>query len=269
MSKPEKPRPPDEELLKKMRTEEVFKDLQQKYGLETPAQGAPEAKNDHGMSRVLADLNARRKRFLESLEGIPFRVETIPADEIEQIIEARKLCRQFVEDSERATEGLADQEKLNVLNNKLGELEGALDQLPLWTHKFSTESEGGGAADTEEMTVNPETDSVYFVTPHGASLRLKKSNLNEGLQNVISRFAEKIYFIRSDGTIILEPKVGYSVREYFGDDFNDLIWSGADQDFPSKIKIFQSDDGKIHAVLAEDKASILHTGDRVNKIHRI
>lgn len=270
MSKPEKPQPPDiEERLKKMRTAEVLEDLTEKFGLKAPAPTAPETKKDLGMSRVLADLNARKKRFLESLEGIPFHTETIPADEINQIITARKLCRQFVEDSERATEGLTKQEKLNALRNRLKELEAKLDELPLWTYKFSTESEGGGVADSEEMTVNTETDSVYFITPHGVSVRLKKSNLSEGLQNVITKFAAKIFFVKDDGAISLDPKVGYSVREYFGDDFDNLVWSGVANDFPSKIKIFQSDDGKVHAVLADDEGTPVHTGDRVNKIHRV
>jgi len=284
MANPEKPKPPmsDEQRMKQMGTDRVLDDLRQKYKLpptdQTVSTQKKEALEKTGYSRVLADIKEKTRRFAEALEGVPYHSETISATEMRSIAMARKICREFVDRSAQYVRDLESQfgkgaefetKKKEHLKTELANLERALDMLPIWKEKISTESEGGGASPCSEepLTVNPETDSVYYITPSGSSLRLKKTIIDEGLGNVFSRFAERIIFVGPKMKISVQPIKGFSVREYFTETFSDRLGSeNVAHDFNSRLRIYEKD-GDIKAiVMPEDDTSEPHAGDRVNKI---
>jgi len=282
MSNPEKSKPPtsEEDALTRMGTKRILEELRQKYGLAAPADQEAESNNKIGTSRVLADLQEKSRKFAKALEGVPYHSETIPAAEIREVVMARKICLGFVEHSEQYVHNLKsrfgqgaefEKKKKEYLQSELANLEHALDALPIWRKKFSTEGEGGGVASesNESLTINSEMDSIYYITPHGSSLRLKKSIIADGLDMVASRFAEKIFFVGKTGKISVQPIEKFTVREYFTEKFSNCVRDeNVSQDFHSHIRTYEKD-GDIRAiVMPEDDTNEPHVGDRVNKIFK-
>ncbi|GEM_PF-3552858 len=267
--------PKTEDSLKNLRTEDVLSELDRKFGR---GNGNLDGNLQHGTrtDAVLDELDSQARRREKSLEGIPFHSDTIPAEEMRKIIEASEVCRQFIQGTENQIAELAasfggdsaqfEEEKNALLKKQLADLEASLDRLPFWNRKFSTDNTNNGALAEAPIAENPERDSIYYITPSSVSLRLKKVNLINGLNAVVNKFAEKIFFVRKR-EISLEPKLGYTVEEYFGEDFSNIIISGqVSFDFQSAIKTFQSSDGKIRDVIPTNGKTEKHDGDRVNKI---
>ncbi len=67
-----------------------------------------------------------------------------------------------------------------------------LESLPLWQHVFTTDNQQGAL-----------NQSIYFMTPHGASLRLKTSKLlRDGMSGVIQPISDRILFYDRDQAIV-------------------------------------------------------------------
>ncbi len=110
---------------------------------------------DMGMENIINDLAEKKRKYLKSLETLPHRSEIIPVVELEQLQIADSLLRAAIEEFEDEVKRLDStfgQEKSEsfarakndaeqrILNNLIANL----DKLDVWSHKFSTESQGTG-----------------------------------------------------------------------------------------------------------------------------
>lgn len=235
-------------------------------------------------------MNEREPRnFQPTYEGM--KGESIPATEIKQLFEVQKKLQEFTEkdrkyrmpylpmaDYAKVDEVfLADKAKLEKIHGHpiispqtfqlrhdaerhiygkledtsravLSEVMTYLDSLPLWQYKFSTEYKQG-----RRQPWDWYNDSLYYVTPSGISLRLKKAVVREqGLAGVIQppqekvTFENKYDFNQSDSRpkqISTVPQIGWHVEEYQSEDFRQLMASGEiSQDFPSHIVVVEHED---------------------------
>lgn len=225
-----------------------------------------------GMLRILDDISKKREALVARLEGVPFHYDVIPASEIEGLRTVRQmvLARISQYETELGTLGLTAQDSENQqvkdLNSRhFASMESALDEAFEWKAKFLTESGGGG----EEIGEDSEHDSIYYITPSNASLRLRRQSFQDGLglRGVVQPIAGKIWYITpgKQNEIEREPRVGLYIREAITDGFLNRVrgQSKNDGDYRSTIEVYE-EEGKILHVNA--KAADIHEGDRINKI---
>jgi hypothetical protein len=113
-----------------------------------------------------------------------------------------------------------------------------LDQQPFWKNKFATRRPYGYTSEDRQTM----TDSFYYVTPSGCSLRLLAYSLpKEGLKIAIQPFMEKIIYLDEKGISHGSPQVGLSPVEYVTDDFWDALKAEGKKGFTSRIKQYQID----------------------------
>jgi len=139
-----------------MGTARVLRDLGGKYEKDEDAGVV----GSMGSVDVLQDLSDKATRRKESLEGIIPERRTFSAKEIGAMQAVDRLIRDFLDDFGDSTDP-----------NDLTVLERRLDVLPLWRAKFSS----GGRDLHGELSFDEKINSVYYMTPSGASLRLKKA----------------------------------------------------------------------------------------------
>jgi len=227
----------------------------------------------------------KEEKRKEKLKDVSFYNETISKDEIRRLCIAQKFLSDCVESFEEdlvllkntLTESSLEYKKQAEvkLHSKLLEMENGLDGMNLWVSKFSTDHSSGGGPVSEGISINPEKDSIYYVTASGASLRIRKVGLEDGkfnLRGVVQPFAEKICFYDYSQrdtfrkfAISLTPEIGSTVHDFFGSAFRDMIKEEEiNHDFVSAIKIYKKDDKVVDIVAPEGHTE--HNGDFVNKI---
>lgn len=118
-----------------------------------------------------------------------------------------------------------------------------LDSLDIWKTKFTTRNDGRLISEDEKEA----TDSIYYVTQGGQSLRLRKHGLLEqGLSGSIEPFMEKIFFVDKQwdnpndrAKVSDKVKKGSFVMEYVTDEFLLAQNNPANNEFVSRIKRYK------------------------------
>jgi ribonucleotide reductase alpha subunit len=237
-----------------------------------------------GFNEIIGQISEKREQHKKELENFPFEQQTIPIPEIKQLHLVNSFLEKTMEKYKKELElisGLISEKdsqislevfaKVKKLEQKtISDVIDGLDQLDIWSYKFSTLSQG--IAEDLEKTSSERTpdDSIYYMTPSGASLRLKMANRNRGAKTIIEPIMEKIFFekVGADGKDLSEvPKIGYNVVEYATQEFFNLM---AAKDtkigsaYKSSIKKYNQG-GKIEIPKLEN-VKYSHEGSPVNKI---
>lgn len=224
---------------------------------------------DMRSSGVLAELEERRRRKEEWLENSRLEHRTIPREEILGVCAVHRTLADFLDRYGEST----DPEHLKALVSYL-------DTLPLWKAKFST-----GEYDREHrLVIDDVMDSLYYLTPSGLSLRLKRSLLVDGekmgegsdMRAVIQSFADLILFRRKEEgrEAFLSywddfPITGSPVTEYFSWTLEEVLNQPSSQvhAFESPVAVRRDEFG-IKSVDCEAKFRAgTHEGHDVNKIY--
>lgn len=155
---------------------------------------------------------------------------------------------------------------LDLENKYLERVIRFLDGLDIWQVKFTTRDENCFASKEEKE----DTDSIYYVSKTGQSLRIKKHGLlKDGLSGSIEPFMEKIFYIdsqresfRNRANVSDQAQKGLFVMEYTTDEFLEVQNGFTAQDFTSRIRRFEKD-GKIIYLNPVDGRR--HRGYPINK----
>ena len=227
---------------------------------------------------IIKDIANKKTATLKELKKLPFECDKISLAEMEQLRavnaflssaiekyekESKSLELIFGKDGQKNTESYKKAKK-DIEQKRISNIMTDLDSLKVWSHKFSSESQGTG----ENLTKTPD-DSLYYMSHSGASLRFKMANKGKGLKKIIQPIMEKIFFerVRKGKIEILEtPKLGYTVCEYATQDFFDqLEKDSVDSDYKSQIRKYKRGD-KIEIPKLEN-IKYDHEGSPVNKIY--
>lgn len=259
------PKSKEEEMMEKIGTARVLEDLKRKYrsgDKEPVSNGGPSIMPEETWKHLIG----RRDAFLRSLEGLPRELHVVPHNEIAGLIRIQQILDVFLKEHERDKK-LSDREAFSKLVS-------ILDAITLWETKFATECSGGASDSVPLQAYNIDTDSLYYSTKSGSTLRLKTATLQDGgsLREVIQPITEKIVFEASDGQVDETPAIGSYVREYVTSSFDNAIRSGDASKYQPGLRIYRRGDG-IAAVshikdvrTGQESFSVDHNGDRVNKI---
>ena len=228
----------------------------------------------------------QEKREAEAyLETLPYETETIPADELKQVITINGVLDAAIRTYDRRIADLRTQHREEGNPNTFQDLVDEInretfhglikvfDKLDIWSAKFSTDS-GGDARQAPEQ--NPREDSIYYMTSSGICLRLKavnlplgfkRENLEADIRGPIQPFNEKVFFVGRGGKFSEKPEIGLEVREYTTIGFNRILRDKkVDGDYQSSIKTYHQQDGKLVAITKPKDLYCHHEGHLVNKI---
>lgn len=255
-----------EVALERMGHHSVIGDLKAKYSLgkEIPPNDVPSIGGNS-----IAELIKRNKDLESEVMRLPTVQETYQQNELQKISEIDSWLSLFVSDFRLKFQNLdvkSQQYKQETEKAILQVLE-YLDNAGIWSFKFSTEASGGKSQGQLEFF---EDDSIYYMTESGASIRIKRSAVNDGYDfgAIFQPFMEKIFFMsgRAKGGIMESvPALGFSVIDYKTKEFERRIKShDAKGDFTSPLTVYMKE-GKPYAVGGPEDIRI-HEGDRVNKI---
>ncbi len=250
----------------------VLDDLRSKYQqpqvqAEPAFQGTDQGAILKGMGNVWKVDTQRRREEQERLSvGSTIVHETYSVQELAQIAQVRERLDMMIARFDVQVAGLDKKSPEYIKKAKLevAKMVAYLDGLPLWKFKFSTEIGAGVVG----PLVEDESDSLYYMTASGISMRLRRASLEEGhgLNRVAQPFMEKMRFRAPqinhfDGI----PTLGSTVEDYATREFSERLRNpGEKSDFVSPLAVWVKD-GKPVAVGGSDDAYI-HNGDRVNRI---
>lgn len=166
-----------------------------------------------------------------------------------------------------------------ISKGKLRRTEEMMDSAAAWKHKFTTESR-----------IRKGEDSIYYMSEHGVSQRLKTSRLTrQGLRGVVEPLADRIIFIDEQQSFLpqeqkdrvrkelgenfvdcfpvkaasLEPRIGYSVQEYFSSRLMQEQGRKSHQQGHDYVTLRRH--GDLFIVLC-DKIEQTHSGHKVNAL---
>lgn len=221
-----------------------------------------------GFRDILNYVSERKKGFERRLDLLPYTEDVFTREEIRQIIEVKRRLDTLVQQFNQETRGFnPDSEHYVQICGKYikKELE-LLDAFPNWLHKFSTEA--GGAA--EGQLGSSPYDSIYYMTSHNISLRIKRANIKKGLAAVIQPFFEKVLFEKPNGSYMVStPELGYTVIEYSSPQFLDLQSREIPkEDFHSPLRMYYENDQIVAVRTKKEGETLKHAGDRINKIFK-
>jgi hypothetical protein len=135
-----------------------------------------------------------------------------------------------------------------------------LDNLTIWQHKFTTRNEDSTKSE-EELA---DTDSLYYVTKSGQSLRIKKYDLIKNwLSQSIQPFMEKIFFTGEDQASSDIPETRRYVVEYYTDEFISDQTKADATEFKSRIRKYEKDGKTIYLNPIDGH---MHRGYPINRI---
>ncbi|HSX41817.1 MAG TPA: hypothetical protein VLE93_00530 [Candidatus Saccharimonadales bacterium] len=115
----------------------------------------------------------------------------------------------------------------NALFPLVEEMEVYLDSLNIWKHKLTTVNQ---EARIEKFPQPEKFDSLYYITPEGVSLRLKRRLVrDEDVHGLVQPYMEKIFFKNYQSEEVKEvPELGLSVIEYTTAGFAKLMTGSAE-----------------------------------------
>lgn len=203
--------------------------------------------------KFIGNLKKQQAETERVLEGLPVERQVFLQKELETVVQVQDLLNALMRRSEA---------KQKPATEVLGEIQFALDNLKnVWEYKFRSGNVG---------KPKDETDSVYYMTKSGISLRLKKINLPKGIRHVVQPFMEQVFFLGDNGEIVEKPVEGYVVDEYLSTDFlrlqnGEIPVKG---DFQSNIAKYMHGQ-RIIAVKDLQNSHLQHDGSPVNNIIKI
>lgn len=226
---------------------------------------------------IMAEFAKKRSNYIESLKGVPYKNQVIPANDfeclrkIEVFLEAVRIrYDKEVADIESiyGKEGCLNQkafvqEKQKIEDEAFNEAFQTVNGLSIWSYKFSTMC---GAGINDPLVCSPD-DSIYFMTSFGVSLRFKRANRGKGIRKIILPFMEKIFFLGNRDRIE-KPETGYYVCEYATQEFLALIdWKNpVKKDYQSQIRKYERNG--IMEIPKLDNILYSHDGHPVNWIEK-
>jgi hypothetical protein len=154
-----------------------------------------------------------------------------PREELEQIRQVNLWLQQILSElKNKQTENPQKYKNENYEKRVLELIMSDLDKLDLWLCKFSTSNR----AHQWDNLSPKETDSIYYMTPSGASIRFKRIMFDEnnsyakhpdehGLHYVVQDFATFIYFKNRHGGSNVPTVKDSEVKEIFDDKFQAMI----------------------------------------------
>jgi len=225
---------PSEEMLRLMEVNAKLKEFKDQEKNERAALGFDFEKADGEYELAKQEVDAMRGREFVREESD----EKIEHDRLLKIAQ-----KKLYETHRRIYQPIIDLE-----NRHLEQVIQFLDSLDIWKTKFTTRDENRFASDEEKN----DTDSIYYVTKTGQSLRLRKYGLlKDGLSGSIEPFMEKIFYIdnqyenfRDRANVSEQAESGLFVMEYTTDEFQEAQNDSEAQEFRSRIKRYEKD-GKI------------------------
>ena len=195
---------------------------------------------DESFRDVIAKHAQGQQELKREVERLPYETSSFPVEALNKIILIRK-------DLQKATANLPIEP---ALSSAIGYLDSHQ-----WASRFTSGDIGKR---------NPESDSLYWVTPEGASLRLKISNKTTGdINAVIQPFYERVIFQDHQNNVLFKPQVGLVAMEYASPEFFAIQKSEkAEAPLKSRIKIYQKD-GRPY-VLENVENGHSHTSSEIN-----
>lgn len=156
---------------------------------------------------------------------------------------------------------------MDIENKHLEQVVQFLDSQDMWKEKFTTRDDNRAASEEEKDA----TDSIYYVTSNGQSLRLRKhALLKDGLSGSIEPFMEKIFFVdkqyespNDQARISDEVTEGHYVREFITDEFRAAQNNSTPKKFTSRIRRYEKSDNIIYLNPVDGHR---HRGQKVHKI---
>lgn len=226
---------------------------------------------------IMAEFAKKRSNYIESLKGVPYKNQVIPAKDFEKLQkievflevvrseydkEVTKLESVYGKEGFRNPKAFV-QEKQKVEDEAFNMALQMANGLNVWSYKFSTMC---GAGINDPLVESPK-DSIYFITPYGVSLRFKRANRGKGIREIILLFTEKIFF-QKDKDLIEMPEKGYYVYEYVTQEFLALIdWKqSVKNDYRSQIRMYTRN-GRVE-IPKLDNSLYHHEGHPVNWIEK-
>ncbi len=213
-----------------------------------------EGKNvpDTGFLKLVEDLKSAQETEKAALENVPFRLEIIPEGLMRELWNInQELKRKIKQYSSFENPSL-------VIENYL------VSRADIFPFVFTTGE------------VEPSiSDSIYFVSPYGISLRLKRADLAKGIDGtqppdftgLVQPMVERIIFLDTKNQrVSLKPEIGLDVEESTSKEFFDSMNSNTPphSDYQSPIKIYEQN-GQIIKV-ENPHQYIHHPGNIVNVI---
>jgi len=197
-------------------------------------------------------------------------------EEIEQIRQINlwiyqilsELKRKQVENPQKYKNEVYEKNVIKLIMNDL-------DKLDLWMYKFSTSSM---AVHKNEGISPKDSDSIYYMTPSGSSLRFKMSNYEKGISHIIQPFSVVIMFPKTESKneypfneySLSGPIEGETmVHERFYKDFTTVVNQPTPikEDYNSHLLALADEHGFWDVALTnKDRPYHTHNGSLVNKI---
>lgn len=269
----------EDETLKKLRTEEVLRELKEKYG-KGKQSGPEESEVSSGFGQILEDLRRKKDEHMARVERYPYTQEVLPKEILNQLFEVGVELREVVLQTYRrlglpayktSRIDMQNPHQRQLAESCLQEMEQVFDRQKIWQSKFST-MPGSGVND--ELIVSPR-DSLYYVTSQGLSFRLRRVSLYDdgNLLQAVQGISEKIWYEDKDYNKLEQPQLGFRVKDVSSEDLLDQQWKYLKDrvemkaDFQSHIRLHR-DGGRLVELSGDDQSNIeAHTGDRINKIY--
>lgn len=220
-----------------------------------------ELRDSHGPLSDDRAIKEHRKQFMQDYEARKEPGETMGFNQVFREADKR-LFAPF------------EQETLKVAK----EMMNYLDRMAVFDYKFTTT---GASFDHPDKSKGQ--DSIYYMTPEGATLRLKMVHAAQsGLNRIIVPFMEKIVFngkesiIKStnDSTTFrndqfsFTPKEKYYVKEYMSEHFYSLIhednYKSITSDFKSMVETIENNDNT--TTISVNDMKFTHEGHPVDEI---
>lgn len=227
--------------------------------------------NFSGMGGSSLDfLHAREERRREILEGTRTEYRAFQREELNALRDIEREVRIF-------TDQFGEEESSFFIDA----LEQKLDRFSFWKAKFSTGDYVGNSREyLQDLDVDPARDSLYYMSPSGATLRLKKAVLYDPvaraadtnhIENAVQPIADLVTFRKSGEDFHLEllPHIGFVVREYFTTTFQNALLQGAQiHGLPivSPLELYVDDTGIRDIGCPSQFRAGTHDGHYVNKI---
>lgn len=265
---------PDEAILKELRSHEVIADLDKKFGVKRGIGGQNHSANEQIPSimppEVWREIVQRKNDMLESLKRFSKGKYKVSNEEVQKLARVAQIVDVFIKEHGDRKNNPQERQILPSDNDALHRLIAILDNLTIWSAKFSTECSGGAGPTVPIQDYNPDTDSIYYTTPSGVTMRLKVVELGDGLQSVVQPFTEKSLFFGPNNEISSQPRKGYTVEEYFSPSFTSAVKNGSPESYKPTLNVYNEGNSiKVisHAMdNGEESFESDHNGDRINKI---